>query len=409
MKPAEAEARRKLPILRNPRYGGAAARATVSDAFTRAEADAAFVRISAWPQYRPTPLVRMPAAARQFDISELYCKDEGGRLGLQSFKALGAFYASVSIVSDLLATQTGETIGDAVLLSGSHAHLLGGIVLTSATDGNHGFSLASAARHMGCAARIYIPHGVSAGRAEALRREGAEVIRIDGIYEEAMDAAIAAARCEPGTFLVSDYATPEYEAVPRLCMAGYSVLMRELAEQLAGPPPTHVFAPAGCGGLAASIVTSARQLWGGDAPRVVIVEPTRAACVFASAAAGVPVRIDGDLDTIMGGLACAAPSSIAWPTLREGAFAFMQIEDEAAIGAMRFFARPAAETLPIVSGETGAAGLAALLSVHADRAAREALDITESSRVLVISCESATDPEVYRQLVGAEPVDMPGK
>jgi diaminopropionate ammonia-lyase len=379
----------------------------VPECFTSEQSQAALSRISTWPSYGVTPLLRLPRAAKRMGIAELLCKDEGARLGLESFKALGAVYASVAILSDWLARRTGMAVGDAELLSGGYRHLLKDVVLTSATDGNHGFSLAYAARSMGCRARIFIPHGVSPGRADALRRQGAEVVRIDGIYEEAMQAAVAAAETDPDTFLISDYATPDYQAVPRLCMAGYSAIIHEVAAQMGDLPPTHILAPAGCGGLAAAIITSGAQLWRNAAPRVIIVEPTRAACVFASAEAGEAVRIEGDLDTIMGGLACAAVSAVAWPTLRDGAMAFMQIDDGAAIEAMRFLARPEGGDPAIVSGETGAAGMAALIAVHADAAARAALDLTEHSRVLVISCESATDPDLYRELVGSVegPVD----
>lgn len=394
---------RPLRILRNARLR----REGVPECFTTAESQAALARIAAWPSYGVTPLLRLPHAAKRMGVAELLCKDEGARLGLQSFKALGAVYASVAILSDLLAGRTGKPVGDAELLSGHHRQLLKDVVLTCATDGNHGFSLAYAARRMGCRARIFIPHGVSPGRADALRRQGAEVVRIDGIYEEAMQAAIAAAETDPDTFLVSDYATADYQTVPKLCMAGYSAIIHEVAAQLRDGPLTHIFAPAGCGGLAAAIITSGAHLWGGAAPKVMVVEPVRAACVFASAAAGEAVRIEGDLETIMGGLACAAVSAVAWPTLRDGASAFMQIDDGDAIEAMRLLACPEGDDPAIVSGETGAAGMAALMALHADSAARAALDLTGHSRVLVISCESATDPDLYRELVGSVegPVD----
>lgn len=392
----EPGARQSLRVLRNSRFRPKEA----PECFTREQSQAALARISTWPSYGVTPLLRLPRAAERMGVSELACKDEGARLGLQSFKALGAIYASVVILSDLLAARTGKPVGDADLLSGRYRHLLKDVVITSATDGNHGFSLAHAARNMGCKARIFIPHGVSAGRADALKREGADVVRIDGIYEEAMQAAVVAADSDSDTFLVSDYATPGYQSVPRLCMAGYSVIIHEVAAEMGDRPPTHVFVPAGCGGLAASIMTSSAHLWGDCAPLMIVVEPTRAACVFASAEAGEPVRIDGDLETIMGGLACAAVSAAAWPTVREGAAAFMQIDDGDAIDAMRAMAGPAGDDPAIISGETGSAGMAALIAVHADTAAREALDLTEHSRVLVISCESATDPELYRELVG---------
>ncbi|MGE0241932.1 MAG: diaminopropionate ammonia-lyase, partial [Parvibaculaceae bacterium] len=390
--------RNGVRVLARPRGPTGADGSAAAMCFAEAEARTAFDRISKWPIYARTPLVSLPAAAREAGVSTLHCKDEGARLGLKSFKALGALYASVNLMAQLVVRRTGSAVHDTDLLAGRHADALRDVVMVSATDGNHGFSLASAARRMGCKARIYVPAGVSAGRAQALRDEGADVIRIDGIYEEAMDAAVAAAAAEADTWLVSDYATAEYHEIPRLCMLGYSVIIQEIAEQLLAPP-THMFLPAGCGGLAASAIAASIYAWGADAPKAIVVEPATAACVFASVGSGKPVRVDGDLDTIMGGLACAGVSAVAWPVLNERAHACMTMDDAAARAAVRRFARPLAGDAPIVSGETGAAGLAAVLSVHDDQAVRAALGLGDDSRVLVVSCESATDPELYDEIL----------
>jgi diaminopropionate ammonia-lyase len=391
--------RHSVEIVRNSHFHGNVNE--ISHAFSKAESDAAFARIAGWPNYQQTPLIDLPSAANKLNVGALYCKDEGGRLGISSFKALGAVYASVCVVSSLVAKRTGRDISDADLLAGKHADDVRGIVLACATDGNHGFSVTHAARLMGCEARIFIPRGVTATRENALRDAGARVVRVDGIYEEAVDAARLAAESEPDAHIISDYGTADYQDVPRLCMVGYSVMTQEIARQLGNVGPTHIFAPAGCGGLAAAMISSAQQQWSEAPPRVVVVEPVEADCVLASAQAGELIQIDGDLETIMGGLSCAAPSHAAWPTLKAGAFAFMRMTDDAAVDAMRFLAAPSGADPRIVAGETGAAGMGAFLAIHDDPKSRAALDIDENSRVLVIACEGAADPDLYRKLVGS--------
>lgn len=370
--------------------------------FTARDSDKAHARISSWRDYQVTPLHRLPATARHLGLGALYCKDEGRRLGLASFKALGAVFASVSEVSDLLSKKLGREIADLDLLDGKYRAELSDVALVCATDGNHGFSVASAARRMGCHARIYIPSGVSAGREQALRDEGAEVVRIDGIYDEAYEAAENDARTTQGAMMISDSATPHYTRIPALCMTGYSVMAREIVSQLGDDLPTHMMLTAGCGGLAAAMISSMHQLLGERSPKFIIVEPLNADCVFASALAGKSSVVDGDLETIMGGLSCAAVSHIAWPTIESGAFGFLRISDDAAVAAMRLLARPKAGDPSIVAGETGGAGLAGVLAICDDANARKLFGLDESAKVLVINCEGATDPEQYRKLALAE-------
>lgn len=372
----------------------------VPESYDRAQADEAFDRISRWRDYSVTPLHAMPGTAAELGLGALMCKDESRRLGLASFKALGAVYASVHEIAALLSERIGRPIDDNELLSGAHADALKGDFLICCTDGNHGFSVAHAARRMGCRAVIYIPTGVSAAREEALRREGAEVVRIDGIYDEAYEAAEVVARDTPGAHLISDSATSYYRDIPMRCMSGYSVMAREILEQTGGEAPTHVMLPAGCGGMAAAMITAFRQLLGDSAPKAVIVEPLAADCVFASALAGAPTVVEGDLDTIMGGLSCAAVSFVAWPTIAAGASAFLRMNDDAAVEAMRMFAEPPGGDPVVVAGETGAGGLAAVIAICEDPLAKAMLELDERSRVLVINCEGATDPEAYERLTG---------
>jgi diaminopropionate ammonia-lyase len=374
-----------------------------SSPYGREQADEAYARISAWPDYAVTPLQPLLGQADVIGVGALWCKDESRRLGLASFKALGAVYASVYEVSNLLEKQLRQKISDLDLLAGRYRDSLANTFLICCTDGNHGFSVAHAARRMGCRAVIYIPSGVSVQRESALKREGAEVVRIDGIYDEAYEAVERVAATTPGAVLISDSATPHYTEIPTRCMTGYAVIAREVVGQLQGTTPTHIMLPAGCGGMAAALIAAFGQLLGDRAPEAIVVEPVTADCVFASALQGKSTVVGGDLDTIMGGLSCAAVSHVAWPTLDVGARAFLRMNDEAAIEAMRRFAAPRAQDPVVTAGETGAAGLAGLIALEEDSERRKLLSLDERARVLVINCEGATDVEAYRKYVGRDP------
>jgi diaminopropionate ammonia-lyase len=395
-------------LLLNGRRETAPARLDALSSYTRQQADQAYARISSWKDYAVTPLRALPHTAKALGLGALWCKDESRRLGLASFKAVGAVYAAVSEVASLLEKRLGHPVSDLDLLAGQHAKDLRDVFLTCCTDGNHGFSVAHAARRMGCRAVIYIPSGVSTEREKALGREGAEVVRIDGIYDEAYEAVEKLAKKTPGAVLISDSATPHYRDIPTRCMTGYAVIAREIVSQLGDVTPTHVMLPAGCGGMAAAMIAAFNQLLRERAPKAIIVEPVTAACVFTSALEGVPTVVGGDLETIMGGLSCAAVSYVAWPILAAGPSAFLRMKDEAAIEAMRLFAKAGGGDPRVVSGETGAAGLAGILALQQDREARDLIGLDEKARVLVINCEGATDPEAYRRLVGQDPVAIAG-
>lgn len=377
-------------------------------AYSVQDASRAHLRLSAWPAYSVTPLRPLDALARDLGLGAIWCKDEGRRLGLASFKAMGAVYASVATIADLLKQKTGQTVEDRALLDGQYRVQLRETYLTCCTDGNHGFSVASAARMMGCGCKIYIPRGVSAAREQALRDAGADVVRIDGTYDEAYAIAARDAAADPGAVVISDSATPDYTDIPRLVMAGYSVMVREIMDQLDGQAPTHVMLPAGCGGLAGAVITAFDQIAGDAAPAAIVIEPLSADCVFASKAAGHAVEVEGDLETIMGGLSCAAVSHVAWPTLDRRVAGCLRIEDDTAAAAMRRLANPQGDDPVIVAGETGAAGLAGLLALAEDDAARRALGLDDSARVVIFNCEGATDPSAYRQIVGAARSDALG-
>ena len=337
------------------------------------------VTISSWDGYKPTPLLSLPAFASRAEVGQVLYKDEGHRFTLKSFKALGGAYA----IDRLVAAKGAD-----------------GLTVTCATDGNHGRAVAWGARRAGIKAVIYVHEGVSEGRAEAIRNLGATVIRQGRNYDLSVRASADAA-AKNGWQIVSDTSWPGYEDVPRDVMQGYAVLALEAAEQ--GAQPTHIFVQGGVGGIAAAILSVAWETQGATRPIIVVVEPENAACLMQSAKAGQIVTIDGDLDTIIAGLACGEPSSLAWKLLSPGIDAFMTISDAEAAAAMRELAN-----VHIVGGESGVAGLAGFMRAASNHEARRALKLGSDARVLCFGTEGATDDAVYKEIVGRSAEEVVG-
>jgi diaminopropionate ammonia-lyase len=335
----------------------------------------AHATISRWEGYAPTPLRDLGPVAAETGVAAVRYKDEGGRFGLRAFKALGGAYAV-----DRLVARRGSAAG---------------LTVTSATDGNHGRAVAWGARRAGAKAVIYIHEGVSEGRAAAIRAFGAEVVREGANYDASVRASAEAAK-RNGWQIVSDTSWPGYEDVPRDVMQGYAVLAMEV--EATGFRPSHVFVQGGVGGIAAAVLAYRWEKFGAARPRLIVVEPDKADCLFRSAKSGRITHVAGDLDTVMAGLACGEPSLLAWRLLDPGADAFMTVSDDAAIAAMKRLA-----TLGIVGGESGVAGLAGFLKAAADPAIRAALELDGAARVLLYGTEGATDPLVYTELVGETP------
>jgi diaminopropionate ammonia-lyase len=362
--------------------------------------------ISSWPGYRPTPLRRLSGLARSAQVEEIFYKDEAERFGLGSFKALGGAYAVFRLLQQEIFRVQKLTTTSEDLTSGRHAAVTANITVTCATDGNHGRSVAWGARTFGCRCVIYVHETVSEGRCAAIATYGAQVRRVKGTYDDAVRQAALDAASE-GWHVVSDTSYPGYIDVPRDVMQGYSLMVEEA---LAQTPrlPSHVFVQAGVGGLAAGVCAYLWERYGPDRPCFVLVEPSKADCLYRSAIAGRPMPADGALDTIMAGLACGEVSILAWPILHPGTDFFMTIEDAAAAECMRVLA-DGQDDDAVVSGESGVAGLAGFLLASQDARARQSLGLCHDSSVLAFGTEGATDPEVYRRIVGrsAEQVIQP--
>ncbi len=379
-------------LFANPNAGTPGIVVLPAGGFRRAKAE-----ITSWPGYVPTPLHDLPDVAQAAGVGAVRLKDEASRFGLGSFKALGGAYAVANLLRDQLARRgVAPSASSADLLAGKWREATAAITVTSATDGNHGRSVAWGAQRFGCRAVIFVHETVSQSRIDAIAAYGAEVRVVPGTYDDAVRETERMARAE-GWLVVSDTSWPGYTEVPRDVMQGYRLMADEALDQweaLADPAaPTHVFMQGGVGGAAAAVSVQMRGRVS-PAPALVVVEPEHAACLLASAETGALTAVPGNLDTVMAGLACGEPSLLAWQELERGAAAFMAIPDAAAIDCMRLLAQHG-----IVAGESGVAGLAGFLLAAADPAARETLGLDADSRVLLFSTEGATDPELYARLI----------
>ena len=373
---------------------------TLHEVLSRDAAAAAHGMIAACPRYAVTPLRPLRRVAASCGVGAVWYKDESSRFGLGSFKALGGAYAVARLLQRLLSAQLRQPVAVGDLVDGTLRDATQLITVTCATDGNHGRAVAAGARHFGCRCVIFLPATVSAGREAAIRAFGADIMRIDGNYDAAVRAAAATA-AERGWQVVSDTSWPGYAAVPRDVMQGYTVMLIETLAQLRSTGarlPTHLFVQGGVGAVAAAACAMLWEELGPAAPVTVVVEPERADCLFQSARAGRPVPASGDLSTVMAGLACGEVSQEAWRILRQGARFFVTIADAPAVAAMRLLA--AHEDGPIVAGESATAGLAALIAAAEDAALRRRLELTADSVILLLGTEGATDPALYRALVG---------
>ena len=355
-----------------------------------------------FPQYQPTPLVQLTNLARSMRVSGVYVKDESQRFGLKAFKVLGATYA----VAHVIAERTGmheDSITFGLFESGSIRHELSRITLVTATDGNHGRAVAWAAQIVGCRAVVYMPRGSALSRIEAIRERGAAVHVLDGNYDDAVHLAAERAR-EHNWILVQDTAWEGYEDIPKRIIQGYLTIMDEALEQLDQEAPSHVFVQCGVGSLAAAMQAYLVELFGVNRPKFIVVEPLSAACFYESVAAndGQPHKVSGDLSTIMAGLACGEPNIMAWRILHTYADGFIACDDSVTLSGMRILGNPLPGDELIVSGESGAvtAGLLAEIlgnSTYSD--IKDSVELNRASRVLLISTEGDTDPDMYTRVI----------
>lgn len=359
--------------------------------------------------HRETPLYALLGLARELGVGAIHVKDEGRRLGLGSFKALGGSYAVIRLVLEAVSSRLERPVDVTQLQSPEVRKISQTLTFACATDGNHGKSVAQGAQLVGARAAIFVHSGVSDERVAAIARFGAEIVRVDGNYDESVAEATRVAT-QNGWTIVSDMSWPGYERIPGLVMQGYTALLREALRQIP-EPPTHVFVQAGVGGIAAAVAGHLSIVLGDSRPIFVVVDPARAACLFETARAGHIVKVAHGAPTVMAMLECYEPSLVAWRILSRVADGFMTVDEEDAVSVMNRLARPVAEDPAIVAGESGGAGLAGVIRAVDDPSIKTALGLDAASRVFVINTEGATDPQRYAELVGlsAEVVARPDK
>lgn len=332
----------------------------ICDTLPSRDAQAVAKLLALCPAHTTTPLRDMADLALSLGIKSLHIKDERTRMGLGSFKALGAAYA---IAHD--AAETSPTDWSTALT---------GRTYVTASAGNHGMSVAAGARIFGAKAVIYLAHTVPKAFAARLTAQGAQVAWHGDDYEASMVAAQRAAT-DNGWILLSDSTWDGYEGPGYRVMEGYLQMAAEAAAQIPAPP-THIFLQAGVGGLAAAMAAHARATWG-DSPQIIVVEPEAAPALIESIRAGALVDTAGPVSD-MGRLDCKTASMVALNGLAQDADVFVTISEEEAAAAVRTLAAAG-----ITSTPSGVAGVAAALLKRPD--------LDASARVLTFVSEGPAD------------------
>ena len=357
----------------------------------------AIEEITQWEGYTPTPLFNLQELAASLALDKLMYKDEGLRFGLGSFKALGGSYAALRVLQRQISNLLDRKVSLRDIRLGKYSKEAAEITMVSATDGNHGRSLAWGCQRFGVPCKIYIHAKVSEERASAMKNFGAEVIRINGTYDDSVEFARIEAD-KNKWIVVSDTSWPGYFEPPRDVMLGYGMLTSEINEKLTRAP-THIFLQSACGGFAASVASALRHFWGDQTPRVVIVESELAACLFECAKANKLTSVRIKEETIMAGLSCGEPSDMAWEVLSEEASDFITIPDNIVPPTVRLLACPEGNDPVIKAGESAVAGLAVLVCASKQPGLREKLGLDKNSRVLLIGTEGVTDTEIFDQII----------
>ena len=355
-----------------------------------------------FPQYQETPLRSLKQMASYLGLGTVAVKDESFRYGLNSFKALGGAYAMGRFLADEVGRDISE-LSYSVLTDEHFLKTLAPCTFFSATDGNHGRGVAWTARMLHQRCVILMPKGTAKSRFDNIRALGAEVTIEDLNYDECVRKAARLAEETPHSVIVQDTSWPGYFDIPSWIMQGYGVMADEAAEQL-GTRPTHVFVQAGVGCMAGAVTGYFSALYPDNPPKIIVVEPHAADCMYRSNEKGDGSRVivEGDLDSCMAGLACGEPCEIGWDLFRNHATGFISGEDRMTLRGMRMLAGCFRDDPHITSGESGAATFGALATIMMEDCysdIRKELRLGPDSTVLCFSTEGDTDPVHYKQVV----------
>jgi diaminopropionate ammonia-lyase len=338
------------------------------------EIDDAYNIISKWEGYSPTPLLSLNKLSNELNLKNIFYKDENKRFDLKSFKALGGAYAVEKV-----------TKGNK------------DIVVATATAGNHGRSVSWGARRLGLKCKIFISEFVSEARGKAMSDLGADVIKVKGNYEQSLIECIKQST-ENNWQIVQDVAWKDYMTVPKYTMAGYSVMMREIIDQINNEKISHIILQAGVGGMAGAMVAGiARYL--DNVPVTLVVEPDSAACVLESIKTGKIEKIDIKRESLMGGMSCGEVSLVPWEILRNSVKHCISLPDDDIAKTMKLLGNSSFSDQSIVAGENSVPGVISLIASCEDQNIKQRLKLDQNSNVLVIGCEGDTDKEMYQKLI----------
>ena len=336
--------------------------------------DDAYNSISKWEGYAPTPLISLNKLSKELSLKNIFYKDEDKRFDLKSFKALGGAYAVEKV-----------TKGNK------------DIVVATATAGNHGRSVSWGARRLGLKCKIFISEFVSEARGQAMVDLGADVIKVKGNYEKSLIECIKQST-ENNWQIVQDVAWKDYMLVPKYTMAGYSVMMREIIDQINNEKITHIILQAGVGGMAGAMVAGiARYL--DNIPTTIVVEPDSAACVLESIRTGKIEKIDIKRESLMGGMSCGEVSLVPWEILKHSVKHCISLPDDDIGKTMKLLGNSSFSDQQIIAGENSAPGVIGLIASCEDQNVKEKLQLDQNSNVLIIGCEGDTDKEMYQKLI----------
>jgi len=341
---------------------------------SKEQIDEAYSTISKWEGYAPTPLLFLNKLSKELNLNRIYYKDESKRFDLKSFKALGGAYAVEKI-----------TKGNK------------DIIVSTATAGNHGRSVAWGAKRLGLKCKIFISEYVSDARGKAMEALGADVVKVKGNYEKSLIECIKQST-DNNWQIVQDVAWKDYMLVPTLTMAGYSVMMKEIIDQINKEEITHIFLQAGVGGMAGAMVAGAARYLK-NTPKMIVVEPDSAACVMESIKTGKIEKINIVRESLMGGMSCGEPSLVPWEILKKSVNNCISLPDDDIGKAMKLFANASFGDDKIIAGENSAPGVISLIASCNDENIKNKINLSSSSNVLLIGCEGDTDQEMYQKLL----------
>ena len=335
--------------------------------------DEAYTAISNWEGYKPTPLIDLNKLAKNYNLNNIFYKDESKRFKLKSFKALGGAYAVEKI-------------------SAGNKN----IIVSTATAGNHGKSVAWGAQRLGLKSKIFISENVSESRAKDIASFGAEIIRVKGNYDDSLKACIKQSGVNNWK-IIQDVAWHDYELVPKLTMSGYSVMIKEISEQT-NHYITHIFLQAGVGGMASAVIAGVARYFK-RIPKIIIIEPQSADCVLASIEKGKLTKVDIKKESIMGGMSCGEVSLVPWQIIKNSVNNCLSLSDDNIATTIAMLARGEFSNDKIIGGECSAPGIMSLIMSCNNKKIKQSLDLNEKSNVLLIGCEGDTDTTLYKRMI----------